>query len=83
MQPIILQKRVIPGMKVWECDIATGDIREAEINVSSYVDAKGRFRRNRKVIIRKNCMYEYAMNGENAVRKFETRIIDFYKTQQN
>jgi hypothetical protein len=72
--PIIARKRVMPGMKVWECDLATGEIVEAEISITPYVDSKGKSRKNRKVLIRKNCMYEYALNGENATRKFETRI---------
>lgn len=82
-QPIVSQKRVIAGMKVWECDLATGDIVEAEISVTPYTDKNGRIRKNRKVMIRQNCMYEYAMNGENATRKFETRIKALLKAQQN
>jgi hypothetical protein len=73
---IVSRKRVIPGMKVWECDLATGEIVEAEISITPYVDSKGKCRKNRKVLIRKNCLYEYAINGENATRKFETRIVN-------
>ena len=79
--PIISQKRVMANMKVWECDLVTGDIIEAEISITPYVDSKGKLRKNRKVMIRKNCIYEYAMNGENATRKFETRIVN--SLQQN
>jgi hypothetical protein len=74
--PIVSSKRVMAGLKVWECDLATGDIVEAEISVTPYFDSKGRSRKNRKVMIRKNCIYEYALTGENAVRKFETRIVN-------
>lgn len=81
--PIVSKKRVIAGMKVWECDLITGSIVEAEISVTPYIDRKGRARNNRKVMVRKNCIYEYAINGENATRKFETRIIRYFKTQQN
>ena len=77
---VISSKRVIAGLKVWECDITTGDIIEAEIIVTPYIDSKGRARNNRKVVIKKNCIYEYAMNGENATRKFETRIIKHLKS---
>lgn len=80
-QSIISQKRVMAGMKVWECDLATGDIVEAEISVTPYIDSKGKSRKNRKVMLRKNCLYEYAINGENATRKFETRIASLF--QQN
>lgn len=72
--PIVSRKRVMAGLKVWECDLATGEILEAEISITPYIDSKGKSRKNRMVLIRKNCMYEYALNGENATRKFETRI---------
>lgn len=81
--PIVSQKRVMAGMKVWECDLITGDIAEAEISVTSFTAKNGRIRKNRKVMIRKNCIYEYAMNGENATRKFETRILSLLKAHQN
>lgn len=77
--PIVSRKRVMAGMKVWECDLATGEVLEGEISITPYVDSKGKSRKNRKVLIRKNCMYEYAINGENATRKFETRIISLLK----
>lgn len=82
-QPIVSQKRVMAGLKVWECDLVTGDILEAEISITPYVDSKGKLRKNRKVMIRKNCIYEYALTGENATRKFETRIKALFKIQQN
>lgn len=82
VQPIVAQKRVVSGMKVWECDITTGIIVEAEISITLYFDKIGKQRKNRKVLIRKNCIYEYAMNGQNATRKFEARILQSFKTQK-
>lgn len=81
--PIISQKRVMAGMKVWECDLVTGAIVEAEISITPYTDKNGRNRKNRKEMVRKNCIYEYAMNGKNATRKFETRIKSLLQIQQN
>lgn len=73
---VINKKRLLPNLKVWEADLITGDVVPAEIEVEITFDLKGKPRKNRKVLIRENCIYEYAMNGENAVRKLETRILN-------
>lgn len=77
--PIISKKRVMKGLKVWEADLITGDVVPAEMEITIAFDEKGKPRRNRKVLIRKNCIYEYALNGENAVRKLEFRISNIVK----
>jgi hypothetical protein len=77
--PVISKKRVMKGLKVWEADLITGDVVQAEIETTFSFDAYGKKRTNRKVLIRKNCIYEYAMNGENAVRKLEARIANIVK----
>jgi hypothetical protein len=71
---IITKKRVMKGLKVWEADLTTGDVVPAEMEITISFDVNGKSRRNRKVLIKKNCIYEYALNGENACRKLETRI---------
>jgi hypothetical protein len=78
--PIVSKKRVMKGLKVWEGDLISGDVVEAEIEITFSFDANGKSRRNRKVLIRKNCIYEYALNGENACRKLELRIANIVKT---
>jgi hypothetical protein len=78
-QTIIDKKRVMKGLKVWEADLISGDVVPAEIETTFSFDATGRKRTNRKVLIRKNCIYEYAINGENAVRKLEFRIANIVK----
>lgn len=77
---IVSKKRVMNGLKVWEANLATGDVIPAEIETTTFFDANGRMRKNRKVLIRKNCIYEYALNGENACRKLELRIANIVKT---
>lgn len=82
VNPIIYKKRVMSGLQVWEADLITGDVVPAKMEITISFDEDGRERKNRKVLIRKNCIYEYAINGENAVRKLEKRIINILKPTQ-
>ena len=69
-------KRIVkPGQLVWECDLKTGDVAKAEIVELPWIDLKGRERTIREVVMKKGCIYEIALNGDNAVRKFEQRIV--------
>lgn len=69
-------KRIVkPGQVVWECDLKTGDVVKAEIVELPWIDGKGRERKIREVVMKKGCIYEIALNGDNAVRKFEQRIV--------
>lgn len=69
-------KRIVkPGQVVWECDLKTGSVVKAEIVEMPWVDKKGRERKVREVVMKKGCIYELALNGDNAVRKFEQRIL--------
>lgn len=80
-QPIAT--RIIkPGVLVWECDLISGDVRKADVKKTDRVDAKGRTRVKREVIVNKDCIYELAIDGDNAVRKFENRILAMAKSKQ-
>lgn len=80
-QPIAT--RIIkPGVVVWECDIVSGDVRKAQVKISSRFDNKGRERKKHEVIVNKNCIYEMAIDGDNAVRKFENRILAMAKSKK-
>jgi hypothetical protein len=80
-QPIAT--RIIkPGVLVWECDTVSGDVRKAEVKVTSKFDNKGRERKKREVVVKPNCMYELAIDGDNAVRKFENRILAAAKSKK-
>lgn len=63
------------GMKLWECNLSTGDIVEADVVGVSYVDKKGNPFVKREVAMKPGCMYEFAINGENATKKFEKKIL--------
>ncbi len=62
------------GQKVWECNLKTGVIEEAEVLALPSKDRKGNPCIKREVVMKPNCIYEFAINGENATRKFENRI---------
>jgi len=79
---IIFKKRVMKGLQVWEADLITGDVVQAQMEITISFDEAGHERKNRKVLIRENCIYEYAINGENAVRKLEKRIANILKPAQ-
>lgn len=79
---LIGRQRVPAGVVVWECDLVTGDIHKANVIEYSFVDRKGRSRIKREVVLNQNCIYDYAINGENAVRKFESRIMKYAQSKK-
>jgi len=73
-------KRIVKaGQVVWECDLKTGDVVKAHIVELPWIDRKGKKRIHREVVMKKGCIYQIALNGENAVRKFEQRILEISK----
>jgi hypothetical protein len=70
------------GVLIWECELASGDVRKAVVKELEYVDRKGRTRTKREVVMHDGCIYDFAVNGENAVRKFENRILAIAKNKQ-
>ena len=75
-----LAKRVInSGQVVWEADLDTFNVQIADVEKVSYYDSKGKRRIRNKVLLKTNCIYEFAINGENAVRKFEKRIVEYHQ----
>lgn len=68
-----------PGLQLWECNIETGDIVEAEFEMVSGFDKRGNKCIKRKLVMKDKCLYEFAINGENATRKFEKRILEALK----
>lgn len=79
---LVSRQRVPAGLIVWQCDLSTGDIEKANVVETSYVDHKGRLRVKREVVLHQNCIYDYAINGENAVRKFESRIKKYAQSKK-
>jgi len=76
----VVGRRVIqPGQCVWECELKTGEVRKAEVVVCPWIDKQGNEMILREAIVKKGCIYEVALNGGNAVKKFESRIVEHYK----
>lgn len=67
------------GFLLWECNLITGEITEAEFEMVPEIDRKGNICTKRKLMMKEKCLYEFAINGENAVRKFEKRILETLK----
>jgi hypothetical protein len=65
-----------PGLPLWECNLVTGEIIEAEFETVPSTDRKGKPCIKRKLLMKEKCLYEFAINGDNAVRKFEKRITE-------
>lgn len=74
---------LLPGMKVWECDLKSGDVVEAEIIEVTRDNYFVGTTTSKEVKMKPKCMYEVAINGENAVRKFEKRIIEFANVKKS
>ena len=71
----IAQRFVKPNIKVWECNLKTGEVKEAQmVKILRYNYFVGELTTN-EVVINKNCLYDLAINGLNATRKFEKRIV--------
>ncbi len=58
------------GHLFYELDLKTGIITLAEIEIISCIDNSIK----RKCIIKPNCMYETALNMQNAIRRFNKKI---------
>lgn len=62
--------RVQRGLKLWECNETTGEVTPAPTQVSDTVNIDGQPQRSR-LEIKKGCRYVWALNLENARRKFQ------------
>lgn len=73
---------LMPGMKVWECNLITGDVVEADIIEVVRENYFVGTTTTKEVNMKPKCMYEVAINGQNAVRKFEKRIVELSKNKK-
>lgn len=64
-----------PNMKVWECNLVTGEVKEAVLEKKTRQNYFVGELTTNEVVINKNCLYDLAINGANATRKFEQRIL--------
>jgi hypothetical protein len=66
--------RPLPGQIVWELDLKTHELKEAEYISAEAVITKYGTATKRTLIVKPYCMYEVAINKKNAERKLLTRI---------
>lgn len=77
-KPVEQQKKIVflgsvkkrPNMVVFEASLITGDILPAKMELM--IDASGK--QTSQVKVKENHIYCYALNGKNAVRKFEKML---------
>ena len=66
--------RRLPGLKLYEYDLTTGEIREADVQTEATLKLDGPVGRSGKVDAKELCLYVQALNRENAARKFRDMI---------
>lgn len=74
------------GHSCFEMNLVTKEIKLAEFeNVAAdFMDAaNGNFVKKSKVLVKPNCIYETALNKENAYKKFIKRLHQVYLQTQN
>jgi hypothetical protein len=74
------------GHSCFEMNLVTKEIKLAEFEevAADFINAaKGNFIKKSKVSIKPNCIYETALNKENAYKKFIKRLHQVYLQTQN
>ncbi len=66
-------KKIHRGHKFYELNLLTGLITEAKVETYSKVDKEGTHIK-KKCIIKESCLYESALNIDNAAKHFKKRI---------
>lgn len=74
-------QRRLPGLTLYEYDLTTGEIREADVETEATLRLDGPVGRSGRVDAKELCLYVQALNIENARRKF--RAMTRRKTVQN
>jgi hypothetical protein len=68
-----VQRLSIPtGNKLWEVDLKTQEIREAEVTI-----VEG----NKSAFKKDNCLYIVALNPKNVMRKLSNKLAEFKKSR--
>jgi len=74
------------GHTCFELNLITKDITIAELEEvdADFIEAsKGNFVKKSKLIVKPNCIYETALNKDNAYKKFIKRLHQIYLQTQN
>lgn len=75
---------VLPGHKLFEINVDTQEVTEAEFNTMDVLDwnsAVGKTVKNKSVIKKDRCLYISALNKKNALKKLAKRIKEYQKLQ--
>lgn len=67
-------QRRLPGLTLYEYDLTTGEIREADVETEANLRLDGPVGRSGRVDAKELCLYVQALNIENARRKFRAMI---------
>ena len=62
--------RRLPGLKLYEYDLTTGEIREADVETEAALKLYGPVGKTGRVEAKELCLYVQALNRQNAIRKF-------------
>lgn len=66
--------KIYKGHTLWEINVKTGEINEAEFNEDSKAVFGKKGKTAKKLIIKKGMYYESALNRKNALRKFKEKF---------
>lgn len=81
MKEISTEKKLIgrlkpyPGQKIYELDLSTLKVVEASFESVEIVHTKLGDGVKKKLVVKDNCLYEVAINYENAKKKFIKKVI--------
>lgn len=71
--------RIIPGLKLWEYNLQTEELKLAELNKTSIAKLDGSALENKKCERHNNCIYFQALNFTNAEKK-AAKIKKYYNS---
>jgi len=66
--------RRMPGLRLYEYDLTTGELREADVETEATLRLEGPVGRSGRVNAGELCLYVQALNEDNALRKFRAMM---------
>ena len=76
--------RVVPGHTMFSYNISTGEIKVAPIKYEVSLDYRTRKPvRKGEIIIEKDCIYRYALNKKDFIKRLKRELFGFLTVQNN
>ena len=76
--------RVVPGHTMFSYNIRTGEIKVAPIKYDVSLDYRTRKPvRKGEIVIEKDCIYRYALNRKNFIKRLKREFFGFLTAQNN